>query len=132
MARILLLYVIPLALMIYAVADCVSDDNVDRTSLPKVAWIIIIILFPYIGPLAWIAAAKIARPRGRQAGWRGQQWPPGRPAPRLTALPPDDDPDYLRQLAEEQALRERQRQRREKEKREGEQSSGEPSAPSGD
>jgi hypothetical protein len=106
MARIILLYIVPLALMVYAVVDCAADDNVERFSVPKVLWIVFIILIPYAGPLAWLAASKIAKPKNRPPG--GAR--PRRPGP----LAPDDNPQYLRQLAEDQARRERERRRRER------------------
>jgi hypothetical protein len=113
-AKILLLYVLPLALFLYAIIDCAADEDVDRTSLPKAVWIIVIILFPYLGALAWLAVAKIAKPKVRRAAG-----PPGgalpRRLPRRTGpIAPDDNPDFLRRLAEDQARRERERQRGER------------------
>ncbi|MDR2453610.1 MAG: PLD nuclease N-terminal domain-containing protein [Bifidobacteriaceae bacterium] len=107
MVRVLLYYGIPLALMIYAVADCAADSDVDRFSVPKVLWILLIILVPVFGPLAWLAAAKLARPRPRPA--QGI-----RPAWRERPVAPDDNPQFLRRLAEEQFRRERERRRRER------------------
>ncbi|MDR1635012.1 MAG: PLD nuclease N-terminal domain-containing protein [Bifidobacteriaceae bacterium] len=107
MPRILLFYGLPLLLMVYAIADCAGDDDVERFSMPKVMWILLIILIPYFGPLAWLAASKIAKPRRRPAA------PPGmlpRRSPRRNGpMAPDDNLDYLRRLAEEQARRERRR-----------------------
>ena len=101
MARILLVFVLPAALMIYALVDCVQDDEVDRTAVPKPLWVLLIVLiFPYIGPLAWLIVAKVAKPRQNRRPSRRQ---PTRP------LAPDDDPDFLRHLADEQLRRERQR-----------------------
>ncbi|MDR2252967.1 MAG: PLDc N-terminal domain-containing protein [Bifidobacteriaceae bacterium] len=103
MLRILLLYVLPIALALYALIDCVADDDVERTSVPKVVWVLVILLLGYVGPLAWLAVSKIARPH------------PGRAGPRRRGpLAPDDNPAFLRQLAEEQARRERERRRRER------------------
>ncbi|MDR2348050.1 MAG: PLDc N-terminal domain-containing protein [Bifidobacteriaceae bacterium] len=107
MAKIVLLYILPLALMVYAVIDCAADDDVERFAVPKVLWILLIILLPYFGPLGWLAASKIAKPRNRPPGGGIR---PRRPGP----LAPDDNPQFLRQLAEEQARRERERRRRER------------------
>jgi hypothetical protein len=108
MFQILFFYVLPLALMLYAIVDCALDNAIERTGLHKVLWIMIIILVPVVGPLAWIAVAKIARPvpayrppRPSPGHWNGQP------------LAPDDNPDFLRHLAEEEALR-RKREKRKK------------------
>jgi hypothetical protein len=107
------MYVLPLALMIYAIVDCAADDEVERTSVPKPLWIIIIILFPYVGALAWLAVAKIARPRADgRGGWGSvgtRPFRPRGPAPKA----PDDDQQFLREWAADQARKERERRRRE-------------------
>jgi hypothetical protein len=112
--RILLLYILPLALWLYGVIDCAADDDVERTGMPKILWMVIIILFPYLGALAWIAVSKIAKPKtqrvSRPANRPASTLPnraPRRPAP----VAPDDNPEFLRRLAEDQARRERERRR---------------------
>lgn len=116
-AKILLLYVVPLALMVFALVDCAQDDDVERTQVPKVLWIAFIILLPYAGPIAWLVVGKIARPRqGGQthppsspwAGWGSRRPGSNRPRPRA----PDDDPEFLHRLAEEQARKRREENRR--------------------
>ncbi|MCL2802677.1 MAG: PLD nuclease N-terminal domain-containing protein [Micrococcales bacterium] len=91
MVRIVFVFVLPAALLLYALIDCVQDDEVERTSVPKLAWIaMIVLLTPYVGAIAWLLVAKIAKPR--------------RPRPRRPAAPlaPDDDPEFLRRIAEQQ------------------------------
>ena len=84
--RILLLYVLPLALTLYALIDCVRTDETLVKGLPKIVWVLLIILIWVIGPLAWIIA-------GRERTWEVPQ----RPAPPRP-IAPDDDPDFLRDL----------------------------------
>ncbi|MCL1897293.1 MAG: PLDc N-terminal domain-containing protein [Micrococcales bacterium] len=101
MGRLIILALIPVALLLYALVDCIVDDEVERTSVPKVVWVIIIVLvFPYVGALAWLIVAKIAKPRRKR--------PPRRSAP-LRPVAPDDDPDFLRGLADQQHLKDRKR-----------------------
>jgi hypothetical protein len=119
MIKILLAYVLPLALMIYAIVDCAADDEVERTSVPKAAWILMIVILPYFGPIAWLAVSRIARPKvggsrkypggGGSSNWPGRR--PNRPGP----VAPDDNPDFLRRLAEERERKERERRRQERE-----------------
>jgi hypothetical protein len=96
--------------MVYAVIDCAADDDVERTSVPKALWIVMIILLPVVGSLAWLAVTKIAKPKVRHASG------PPRTLPQRTPrrpVAPDDNPEFLRRLAEEQARRERERRRQE-------------------
>jgi hypothetical protein len=80
-----LLILLPIVFTIYTLVDCAGTDAAEIRNLPKWAWILIIIFFDFIGPIAyWIAG----RPR-RTGITRGGQ---------RRILPPDDDPDFLRRL----------------------------------
>jgi hypothetical protein len=88
-----LLYVLPLAFMLYALIDCAQDEVVERTSVPKWMWIMWIIVVPGLGAISWLVVAKIAKPLHPQRTFRGPFDPKSEPAP-------DDDPDFLRVLEE--------------------------------
>jgi len=87
MLRILPFF-IGIALTIYALVDAIQADPSHIKYLPKIYWIVLILLFPWIGPIAWLVAGK-ERPPLR-----------GRTEPRYPKPPrgPDDDPDFLRNL----------------------------------
>jgi len=87
MAKVLL-FIVPLAITIYAVIDAIQTENTRVQHLPKVIWIVLILLFTPIGGIAWLV---VGRQRGQQSGRRGPDYPS---APRG----PDDDPDFLRSL----------------------------------
>ena len=53
--------IIILALMIFGIIDCSRTPENQIRSLPKWAWLVIIIFVPGIGALAWIIAG---RPKG--------------------------------------------------------------------
>ena len=89
-----LLYLLPLALAIYALVDLVQTGEDEVQGLPKLAWVALIVLFWVVGPIAWLLAGK----RGRRSFLPG-------PQPRAAGGPtggrpvaPDDDPDFLRGL----------------------------------
>lgn len=89
--------VIGLALSIYAVIDCIQTDEEQVRNLPKVFWIILILLFTFVGPIAWFVAGRptpLLPPGGR--GGRGGR--PGSPRGPRRPQGPDDDPDFLRGL----------------------------------
>jgi hypothetical protein len=91
----ILLYAVPLILAVYALVDLVQTDEKDVQGLPKLVWVLLIVLVWIVGPVAWLVAGRKGRgipglpPRttdGPSAGPRGR------------TLAPDDDPDFLRGL----------------------------------
>ncbi|MEO8555674.1 MAG: PLDc N-terminal domain-containing protein [Actinomycetota bacterium] len=89
MARVLLV-LIPLALAIYTLIDAIQTEDSRVQFLPKVVWILLILLSAPtgIGAVAWLVT-------GRQRGPQN-----GRPRSNRPSAPrgPDDDPDFLRNL----------------------------------
>ena len=76
--------IIVTALMLFSIIDCSRTEEGRIRSLPKWAWLVIIIFVPGIGALAWIIAG---RPKGN-----------GRRRRKGKIVPPDDNPDFLRKL----------------------------------
>lgn len=72
------------ALTIYSIIDCSRTPEDKIRSLPKWAWLVIILFVPGLGGIAWIIAG---RPQG-----------PGRRRRRGKIVPPDDNPDFLGKL----------------------------------
>ncbi len=62
---------IELALLIFCLIDCIQTDPVLVRNLPKLGWLLIIILLPIVGGIAWLVAG---RPQYGSAGpavpWR--------------------------------------------------------------
>lgn len=85
-----LLFLIPFALTIYSVIDAIQTEDTRVRHLPKIVWILLILLSAPsgIGAIAWLVTG---RQHGPQSGRRGPNYPA---APRG----PDDDPDFLRSL----------------------------------
>jgi len=77
-----------LAVTIFAVIDAIQTENTRVLYLPKLVWILLILVFSPIGAIAWIVTG---RQRGPRSGHVGSSYPA---APRG----PDDDPDFLRNL----------------------------------
>jgi hypothetical protein len=71
-------------IIVLALIDCSRTPENQIRSLPKWAWLVIIIFVPGIGSLAWIIAG---RPKGN-----------GRRRRKGKIVPPDDNPDFLRKL----------------------------------
>ncbi len=87
-------------LFIYGLIDCIRSEPADVRSLPKAAWILVIVLLPLVGVLLWFFlgrpqyAAAVGTSGGSGPAPRGQS-PSGRPHQFVA---PDDDPAFLRNL----------------------------------
>jgi len=86
MPRVLLTLLL-LGLTIYAAVDCIQTEESRQRHLPKVLWLLLILLFPVVGAVSWIIAGRSGPAQRRRPGNRP-------PYPRG----PDDDPDFLRNL----------------------------------
>lgn len=84
-----------LAFWLYCLFDVITTPDEQARNLPKLLWVIIIVLLPPVGGLFWLL---LGRPTGP---YEARTFPPGqgRPRPRPPAPKgPDDDPDFLKDL----------------------------------
>jgi hypothetical protein len=91
-------FLLVLALWIYAFVDCLNTPEEEVRGLPKVVWVIIILLFGevLVGPVAWLVAGK---QRGTPAGGSTpSEWHRNH---RTEFVAPDDNPEFLRSLKED-------------------------------
>ncbi|HMC79246.1 MAG TPA: PLDc N-terminal domain-containing protein [Acidimicrobiia bacterium] len=78
-----------LVLWIFCILDVISTEDVLCRNLPKYFWLLIVIILPDIGSIAWLL---LGRPVG--AGFRlGSQVGVYRPQKRV--IGPEDSPDFL-------------------------------------
>ncbi|WP_033823142.1 PLD nuclease N-terminal domain-containing protein [Kitasatospora sp. MBT63] len=94
-------FLLALAFWVWAFIDCLTAPEEEVRYLPKVAWVVIVLLFPLVGSIAWLAVGK----ERRSARARTAAWPSGPTAgfpeyerPRGRQLAPDDDPEFLASL----------------------------------
>lgn len=79
-----------------ALISCLSVDNKRAIRrLPRGWWVVVILLVPMVGPVAWFVAGRPLAIRARQAGWRRL---PGLGRQPAGPAAPDDDADFLRSL----------------------------------
>ncbi|MEV0806555.1 PLD nuclease N-terminal domain-containing protein [Micromonospora sp. NPDC050200] len=96
MARLsLLLFAIQIVLAVCALISCLSADEGDIRALPRIAWVLIILLFPLVGSIAWFLAGRTATPP--RPGTAAPA--PAKPNQRRPVAP-DDDPQFLESIAE--------------------------------
>ena len=115
----LFIFALPVILTIYGMIDCVLTPESDMRWLPKVAWVMVILLLPGVGAAIWLICGREDSGGTRT---RGFSRPGGRAGPARTTRmsAPDDDPDFLRQLRNsdrehEQVLRQWERELRRRE-----------------
>jgi hypothetical protein len=89
-------FLLVLALWIYAFIDCLNTPESQVRGLPKVIWVIIILLFGevLVGPVAWLVAGKHRRPV-TGGGSTPSEW---HRSHRTKFVAPDDNPEFLRSL----------------------------------
>ncbi|MGX6607147.1 PLD nuclease N-terminal domain-containing protein [Micromonosporaceae bacterium Da 78-11] len=116
MARFyMLILLLDLALLVVALIDCLSADEPAVRTLPRTAWVFVILLCSPIGAIGWFLAGRPATTvvLYRQGEWRPVSDPHPvqrrRPAPRrapVAPIAPDDDEEFLRGL--DKLIKERQ------------------------
>lgn len=92
----LLPFVLVFALWIWALIDCVTTPEEEVRHLPKVVWVIIILLFGevLIGPVAWLLTGRL-RGAAAAASTGSDNGPLAGAGP---VRAPDDDPEFLASL----------------------------------
>jgi hypothetical protein len=76
---------IVLVLIVWSLVDCVTTPEEELRGLPKVLWVLLILLLPLVGALVYLLAGRPQRRRLLRAS-----------APRVVG--PDDDPEFLEEL----------------------------------
>jgi hypothetical protein len=88
---------VQLVLLVLALISSLSVDRV--RSLPRALWVLVILVLPLLGPIAYFVWGRpVAAPQE------------GSPVRRAPSRPhsPDDDPDFLRTVNTEQSRRDRE------------------------
>ena len=84
-------FLLVLALWVYAFVDCLNTPETEVRHMPKVAWVLVILLFGevLVGPLAWLITGRVRRGASSASGSR--QW-----------VAPDDNPEFLKSLRKDE------------------------------
>ena len=54
----LLLTIVPIALLVFALVDVITTPDDQVRHLPKLWWIVLIVILPLAGSIAWLVAGK--------------------------------------------------------------------------
>jgi len=91
-------YLVEIALLVFCLVDCIQSPPHLIRNLEKGWWIVIIILLPLIGGIAWLVAG---RPVRTSAGgqWRIGSGFPADARPRTAYKRNEDDPAFMAEMA---------------------------------
>ena len=115
-------FVVEMALLVYCLIDCVQSNEGDIRNLSKGGWVLLIVLVPLAGGVAWLVAGRPLQTGPRRVSWPATQTSGFPEYERPRPLGPDDDPSFLadqRRSDErhEQMLRDWENQLRDRERR---------------
>lgn len=112
--------VIYLVILVIALIDIISTDDGLVRGMPKLGWVLLVVVLPLIGALLWLAFGRpSADERPRHVSGAASEFPeydqPGRHIPQ----DPEADREFLQQLRDraEQQRQAARRQRRDAEQR---------------
>jgi hypothetical protein len=95
-----LFFALEVLLLILALISCLSAEEGEVRALPRIVWVIVILLFPLVGSIVYFA---VGRPVPTVA--RTDVWQPGAGFPEAArpqrSRAPDDDPEFLRTLQQQ-------------------------------
>jgi hypothetical protein len=122
MGRLIVFYVVPLVLAIYCLVNAITSRADDVRNLPKVAWILLILFFPFLGSIAWLVAGRPVAARPRRYERSAPEFPEYDRPGRAAAMDPEADAEFLRKV------RERAEEQRRKAKEQAKETGSEPGA----
>jgi hypothetical protein len=112
-----------LALDIFCVIDLIQTREDEVRNLPKIAWLLLILLFPPIGAIAWLAAGRPVRGAGPRSAYERAvpSYPEYDRPGRAAGLTPESDEEFLRRVREraEEQRRKAAEEKKAREERDG-------------
>lgn len=106
-----------LVLWLYCVVNVITSRDDEVRHLPKFGWLILVLFFPLVGSVAWLAAGRpvSATPRRSPYEREAPDFPEYDRPGRISAADPEADAEFLRKVrerAEEQRRKAREQMRR--------------------
>lgn len=105
-----LMSVVGFVLLVFSVIDIIGTPASRIRNLPKLWWLILVLLFPLVGSIAWLAAGRPQRTARAPRAYEREvpEFPEYDRPGRAAATDPSKDEEFLRQVrerAEEQRKR---------------------------
>jgi hypothetical protein len=90
-------------LWVYCIFDVIATDEALMRNLPKIVWLIIVIVVPDIGSLAWLLLGRPLRAGYLPGDTSTRAESSSRHPTRQRPMAPDDDPAFISRLGDEAA-----------------------------
>ena len=84
-----------LALWVYCILDVIATDEAVMRNMPKIFWLIVVIILPTVGSLAWLLLGRPAN-AGYMPGDTTTRSLPRKSKPGPAG--PEDSPDFIAEL----------------------------------
>ena len=113
----LVLGLLVFVLWLFSLLEVVRSDDGAVRHLPKLVWLLVVLLFPLVGSIAWLAAGRpVGAPRTGHLERAAPAYPEYDRPGRAAASTPEADEAFLRKVreraeAQRRAYREQQRGR---------------------
>ena len=106
----IVIFVLGFALWVYCLVSVITSDDGRIRHLPKVAWLLIVLFFPFVGSIAWLIAGRPTSTATRRSRFEraAPEFPEYDRPGRASATDPAKDEEFLRKVrerAEEQRRR---------------------------
>lgn len=98
----LVLGVAAFALWVFCLVDAIGAPSDRIRNLPKVAWILLILFFPFVGSIAWLVAGRPDNGVSRRSPYERHtpHFPEYDRPGRAAAVDPEKDDAFLRRVRE--------------------------------
>lgn len=105
----LLPFVVEAVILVFCLIDAILADDSRVRNLPKWGWILLIIVIPLVGGIAWLVAGRPVNAPPRQVPWPSGTagYPETERPAHLRPKAPDDDPEFLASLKKSNSDHER-------------------------
>lgn len=97
--------------LVYCLLDVALSEPSLVRNLPKLVWVLLVVLLPLAGGIAWLVAGRPEHATAAPGSTRSRarrRHPSNGPPRKAPPKGPDDDPDFLRRL--DQRLRDQRHQ----------------------
>jgi hypothetical protein len=106
------------AVWVFCIIDVITTPEDQCRNLPKLVWLLLVIILVDVGSIAWLVAGRNWTPRPVDLPYKGNRGRESKTPLRLNGTNPDDDEEFLARLrarAEEQRRRAREARQQDEE-----------------
>jgi hypothetical protein len=98
----IVLFVLGFALWVYCLVSVIISDEGRIRHLSKIAWLLIVLFFPFVGSIAWLMAGRPATSATRRSRFEraAPEFPEYDRPGRAAAADPAKDEEFLRKVRE--------------------------------